>query len=59
MGMGLFSSLDFHDQDVIAIFKGDIIYERENQELKVLGKATYAVEVVKGNYLNCLRGFAS
>ena len=53
MGMGLFSSLDIHEQDVIAIIKEDIIYEREYQELKMLGKATYVVEVVKDTYLNC------
>ena len=53
VGMGLFSSLDFHDQDVIAVFKGDMIYEREYQHVKMLGKVTYVVEVVKGTYLNC------
>ena len=30
-GMGLFSSLDFHERDVIAIFKGDIIDESTYQ----------------------------
>ena len=55
MGVGL-SSLNFHDQDVIAVFLGDIIYERKYQEPKRLGKATsyvVEVEVVQGTYLNC------
>ena len=58
MGMGLFSLLDFHEQDVIAVFKWDMIYEREYQELKMLGKATYVVEVIKGTYLNCKASLA-
>ena len=40
MGTGLFSSLDFHERDVIAVFKGDVIDESTYQDLKRLGKAT-------------------
>ena len=53
-GNGLFTAIDIYKEEIIAVFKGEILTDKESDKRAKQGNNNYFMNLLNGNILDCM-----
>ncbi len=53
-GNGLFTAIDIYKEEIIAVFKGEVLTDKESDERAKQGNNSYFMNLLNGSILDCM-----